>query len=71
MQLFYLQKYLSKFMCVLFADTAPELQYTFIEQALHPGPALALQCAASGAPAPRFAWLLDGIPLDDHATGQR
>ncbi|KAG7310281.1 hypothetical protein JYU34_003034 [Plutella xylostella] len=52
-------------------DTAPELHYTFIEQALHPGPALALQCAAAGSPAPRFTWLLDDTPVDEHNTAHR
>ncbi|XP_048489123.1 Down syndrome cell adhesion molecule-like protein Dscam2 [Plutella xylostella] len=52
-------------------DTAPELHYTFIEQALHPGPALALQCAAAGSPAPRFTWLLDDSPVDEHNTAHR
>ncbi|XP_026739264.1 Down syndrome cell adhesion molecule-like protein Dscam2 [Trichoplusia ni] len=52
-------------------DTAPELHYTFIEQALHPGPALALHCAASGSPPPRFTWLLDGQPVEEHNTPQR
>ncbi|KAG6460447.1 hypothetical protein O3G_MSEX011980 [Manduca sexta] len=52
-------------------DTAPELHYTFIEQALHPGPALALHCAASGSPPPRFTWLLDGQLIEEHNTPQR
>ncbi|KAL0850695.1 hypothetical protein ABMA28_006640 [Loxostege sticticalis] len=52
-------------------DTAPELHYTFIEQALHPGPALALHCAASGSPPPRFTWLLDSQPVEEHNTPQR
>lgn len=55
----------------LFLDTAPELHYTFIEQALHPGPALALHCAASGSPSPRFTWLLDGQALEEHNSPQR
>ncbi|XP_045772179.1 Down syndrome cell adhesion molecule-like protein Dscam2 isoform X1 [Maniola jurtina] len=52
-------------------DTAPELHYTFIEQALHPGPALALHCSASGSPPPRFTWLLDMQPVEEHNTAQR
>lgn len=52
-------------------DTTPELHYTFIEQALHPGPALALHCVASGSPAPRFTWLLDSLPIEEHSTPQR
>ncbi|XP_028029944.1 Down syndrome cell adhesion molecule-like protein Dscam2 [Bombyx mandarina] len=52
-------------------DTAPELHYTFIEQALHPGPSLGLHCAASGSPPPRFTWLLDGQPIEDHSNPQR
>ncbi|CAG9581983.1 unnamed protein product [Danaus chrysippus] len=52
-------------------DTAPELHYTFIEQALHPGPALALHCSASGSPSPRFTWLLDMQVVEEHNTQQR
>ncbi|XP_068626569.1 cell adhesion molecule Dscam2-like [Battus philenor] len=52
-------------------DTAPELHYTFIEQALHPGPSLALHCSASGSPPPRFTWLLDMQPIEEHNTPQR
>ncbi|CAH2101989.1 unnamed protein product [Euphydryas editha] len=52
-------------------DTAPELHYTFIEQALHPGPALALHCSASGSPSPRFTWLLDMQAVEEHNTPQR
>ncbi|VVC95273.1 unnamed protein product [Leptidea sinapis] len=51
-------------------DTAPELHYTFIEQALHPGPAVALRCSASGSPPPRFTWLLDSLPIEEHNTPQ-
>nr|CAD7578394.1 unnamed protein product [Timema californicum] len=40
---------------------APELQSTFIEQTLQPGPPVSLRCAASGNPPPRFTWLLDGV----------
>lgn len=54
-----------------FTDTAPELHYTFIEQALHPGPSLALHCAASGSPPPRFTWLLDAQAVEEHNTPQR
>ncbi|XP_045446589.1 Down syndrome cell adhesion molecule-like protein Dscam2 [Melitaea cinxia] len=52
-------------------DTAPELHYTFIEQALHPGPFLALHCSASGSPSPRFTWLLDMQAVEEHNTPQR
>ncbi|CAG5008727.1 unnamed protein product [Parnassius apollo] len=52
-------------------DTAPELHYTFIEQALHPGPSLTLHCSASGSPPPRFTWLLDMQPIEEHNTPQR
>ncbi|XP_068626573.1 cell adhesion molecule Dscam2-like [Battus philenor] len=45
------------------AESAPELQYTFIEQALRAGTA-ALRCAAAAAPPPRVSWLLDGQPLE-------
>ncbi|GBO99130.1 Down syndrome cell adhesion molecule-like protein Dscam2 [Eumeta japonica] len=52
-------------------DTAPELHYTFIEQALRAGGAVSLRCAASGAPAPRFDWLLDGQPVDQYLASHR
>ncbi|PSN41375.1 Down syndrome cell adhesion molecule-like protein 1 [Blattella germanica] len=42
---------------------APELQSTFIEQTLQPGPPVSLRCAASGNPPPRITWLLDGGEL--------
>ncbi|XP_063899324.1 cell adhesion molecule Dscam2-like [Helicoverpa armigera] len=45
-------------------DSTPELHYTFIEQALRPGGAVSLRCAASASPAPRFTWLLDEQPLE-------
>ncbi|XP_052738072.1 cell adhesion molecule Dscam2-like [Bicyclus anynana] len=48
----------------LSADSAPELLYTFIEQALRGGGGVALRCVAAGAPPPRVAWLLDGQPLE-------
>ncbi|XP_033323157.1 Down syndrome cell adhesion molecule 3 isoform X4 [Megalopta genalis] len=52
-------------------DTVPELQYTFIEQALHPGPPVSLRCSATGSPPPSFTWLLDGEPLSEIAAGHR
>ncbi|EFN71841.1 Down syndrome cell adhesion molecule [Camponotus floridanus] len=52
-------------------DTVPELQYTFIEQALRPGPPVSLRCSATGSPTPSFTWLLDGEPLSQIATGHR
>lgn len=55
----------------LFLDTVPELQYTFIEQALRPGPPVSLRCSATGSPTPSFTWLLDGEPLSQIATGHR
>ncbi|XP_037303266.1 Down syndrome cell adhesion molecule-like protein Dscam2, partial [Manduca sexta] len=51
--------------------SAPELHYTFIEQALRPGGAVSLRCAASGSPAPRFTWLLDDQPLDQYRAQHR
>jgi hypothetical protein len=42
---------------------APELQLTFIEQTLQPGPPVSLRCSASGNPPPRITWLLDGGEL--------
>lgn len=52
-------------------DTVPELQYTFIEQALRPGPPVSLRCSATGSPPPSFTWLLDGEPLSEIASGHR
>ncbi|XP_015187903.1 PREDICTED: Down syndrome cell adhesion molecule-like protein Dscam2 isoform X4 [Polistes dominula] len=52
-------------------DTLPELQYTFIEQALRPGPPVSLRCSATGSPPPSFTWLLDGEPLSEIAAGHR
>ena len=42
---------------------SPELQLTFIEQTLQPGPPVSLRCSASGIPPPRITWLLDGGEL--------
>ncbi|CAG9136240.1 unnamed protein product [Plutella xylostella] len=50
-------------------DTAPELQYTFIEQVLRPGQVVTLKCSASGSPAPHFSWLLDGQTLNTMTRG--
>ncbi|XP_049878899.1 Down syndrome cell adhesion molecule-like protein Dscam2 [Pectinophora gossypiella] len=52
-------------------DTAPELQYTFIEQVLRAGQVVTLKCSASGSPAPHFSWMLDGQPLNAMARGHR
>ncbi|XP_033228370.1 Down syndrome cell adhesion molecule-like protein Dscam2 [Belonocnema kinseyi] len=52
-------------------DTVPELQYTFIEQALRPGPPVSLRCSATGSPPPSFTWLLDGEPLSEIMSGHR
>ncbi|KAG7310295.1 hypothetical protein JYU34_003050 [Plutella xylostella] len=52
-------------------DTAPELQYTFIEQVLRPGQVVTLKCSASGSPAPHFSWLLDGQTLNTMTRGHR
>lgn len=57
--------------CFLLTDTSPELQYTFIEQALRGGPAVSLRCTAAGAPPPRFQWMLDGQPLTAMSRGLR
>ncbi|KAJ8879129.1 hypothetical protein PR048_019735 [Dryococelus australis] len=48
---------------VVHAAVAPELQSTFIEQTLQPGPPVSLRCVASGNPPPRFTWLLDAVEL--------
>lgn len=53
----------------MFKDTAPELQYTFIEQALRSSSEVSLRCSAAGAPPPRFQWLLDGQPLTSMSRG--
>ncbi|XP_059047424.1 cell adhesion molecule Dscam2-like [Achroia grisella] len=52
-------------------DSAPELHYTFIEQALRAGGGVSLRCAAAGSPAPRLAWLLDSQPLDQYRAQHR
>lgn len=52
-------------------DTVPELQYTFIEQALRPGPQVSLRCSATGSPPPQFRWMLDGEFLTEHNMGHR
>ncbi|XP_044017269.1 Down syndrome cell adhesion molecule-like protein Dscam2 [Aphidius gifuensis] len=52
-------------------DTIPELQYTFIKQALRPGPPVSLRCSASGSPPPSFTWLLDGEPLNEITQSHR
>ncbi|KAH9636076.1 hypothetical protein HF086_015253 [Spodoptera exigua] len=52
-------------------ESAPELQYTFIEQALRAGGAVSLRCAAAGSPPPRFQWLLDDVPLDHYRASHR
>ncbi|CAG4953674.1 unnamed protein product [Colias eurytheme] len=56
---------------VRLGDTAPELQYTFIEQVLRPGQVVTLKCSAAGSPPPHFTWLLDGQPLNTMARGHR
>ncbi|CAH0727689.1 unnamed protein product, partial [Brenthis ino] len=48
-------------------DTAPELQYTFIEQVLRPGQVVTLKCSSVGSPPPHFTWLLDGQPVNTMA----
>ncbi|KAJ8735955.1 hypothetical protein PYW08_006611 [Mythimna loreyi] len=52
-------------------ESAPELHYTFIEQALRAGGSVSLRCAASAAPPPRIAWLLDDQPLDHYRSQHR
>ncbi|XP_049798773.1 Down syndrome cell adhesion molecule-like protein Dscam2 [Schistocerca nitens] len=52
-------------------DTVPELQWTFVEQALSPGPPVSLRCAAAGSPPPQFTWRLDGRPLNAARLGHR
>ncbi|XP_047109675.1 Down syndrome cell adhesion molecule-like protein Dscam2 [Schistocerca piceifrons] len=52
-------------------DTVPELQSTFIEQALSPGPPVSLRCSAAGSPPPQFTWRLDGQALTAARLGHR
>ncbi|XP_049771417.1 Down syndrome cell adhesion molecule-like protein Dscam2 [Schistocerca cancellata] len=52
-------------------DTVPELQWTFVEQALSPGPPVSLRCSAAGSPPPQFTWYLDGRPLTAARLGHR
>ncbi|XP_071452909.1 cell adhesion molecule Dscam1 [Hetaerina americana] len=52
-------------------EMSPELQGTFIEQTLRPGPGVSLRCSAAGSPPPRFVWALDGQPLTPHNAGHR
>ncbi|CAH0727697.1 unnamed protein product, partial [Brenthis ino] len=52
-------------------DSPPELQYTFIEQALRAGGSVALRCIAAASPPPRISWLLDGHPLDHYLAHHR
>ncbi|XP_045772265.1 Down syndrome cell adhesion molecule-like protein Dscam2 [Maniola jurtina] len=52
-------------------DSPPELQYTFIEQALRGGGSVALRCVAAASPPPRVTWLLDGHPLEHYLPHHR
>ncbi|XP_046991954.1 Down syndrome cell adhesion molecule-like protein Dscam2 [Schistocerca americana] len=52
-------------------DTVPELQWTFMEQALSPGPPVSLRCSAAGSPPPQFTWYLDGQSLTAAQVGHR
>ncbi|XP_050669696.1 cell adhesion molecule Dscam2-like [Leptidea sinapis] len=52
-------------------DSPPEMQYTFIEQALRSGGSVALRCVATALPPPRFVWLLDGQPLQQSLPRHR
>ncbi|KAJ2948223.1 hypothetical protein O0L34_g10033 [Tuta absoluta] len=53
------------------AEAAPELRYTFIEQALRGGARVSLRCAAVGAPPPHFTWRRDDMPLETLPTSNR
>ncbi|KAI8439023.1 hypothetical protein MSG28_011320 [Choristoneura fumiferana] len=53
------------------AESAPELQYTFIEQALRPGGDATLRCVAAATPPPRITWLLDDKPLAHYRAPHR
>ncbi|KAI5631682.1 immunoglobulin domain-containing protein [Phthorimaea operculella] len=53
------------------AEAAPELRYTFIEQALRGGARVSLRCAAVGAPPPHFTWRRDDMPLETLPTSHR
>ncbi|CAK1540400.1 unnamed protein product [Leptosia nina] len=52
-------------------ESPPELQYTFIEQAVRAGAAVTLRCAAAGAPPPTIRWLLDEQPLERHLAARQ
>ncbi|XP_061385605.1 cell adhesion molecule Dscam2-like [Danaus plexippus] len=52
-------------------DSPPELQYTFIEQALRAGSSVTLRCIAAASPPPRITWLLDDHPLDHFIAHHR
>ena len=41
----------------------PRLHSTFGQQTLRPGPAVSLQCVASGNPPPSISWSLDTQPV--------
>ncbi|KAG8193109.1 hypothetical protein JTE90_013867 [Oedothorax gibbosus] len=50
-------------------DDVPELQETFEEQTIQPGPSLSLKCVASGNPLPQIVWRLDDAPIpENHRT---
>ena len=44
-------------------DVPPRLHSTFGQQTLRPGPAVSLQCVASGNPPPSISWTLDTQPV--------
>lgn len=50
----------------LFSDDVPELQETFEEQTIQPGPSVSLKCVASGNPLPQIVWRLDGAPIPEN-----
>ncbi|GFY46752.1 down syndrome cell adhesion molecule-like protein Dscam2 [Trichonephila inaurata madagascariensis] len=47
-------------------DDVPELQETFEEQTIQPGPSLSLKCVASGNPLPQIVWRLDDAPIPEN-----
>ncbi|VVC98465.1 unnamed protein product [Leptidea sinapis] len=55
----------------MYQYSPPEMQYTFIEQALRSGGSVALRCVATALPPPRFVWLLDGQPLQQSLPRHR
>ena len=48
---------------VQLGDIPPVLLSAFPQQTLRPGPAVSLQCSASGSPPPNIEWFIDSQPV--------